>query len=184
MAAIEKAHDLETAVSDKERYEWLASTDALTGCLNRRALHENVERELDRARRYNLVLTILMIDLDRFKSINDSRGHLVGDSVLRQIGDLLRHEARSVDIVARYGGEEFVIVSPDTSLDGGLVFAERVRAHVEEHSFDPKEPLRVTVSLGLATYPCDGVDSADGLVARADQALYRAKAAGRNRVMQ
>jgi two-component system cell cycle response regulator len=185
VAAIEKAHDLETAVSDKQRYEWLASTDALTGCLNRRALHEKLERELDRARRYNLVLTILMIDLDRFKDINDSQGHLCGDAVLRQLGEILRHEARSVDIVARYGGEEFVIVLPDTALEGGLIFADRVRARVGEHVFSSSAgSLRVTVSVGVAMFPADGVDSADAVVSNADAALYRAKAAGRNRVTQ
>ncbi len=184
VAAIEKAHDLETAVSDKQRYEWLASTDALTGCLNRRALHEKLERELDRARRYNLVLTIMMIDLDRFKEINDSHGHLAGDAVLRQIGDSLRHEARSVDIVARYGGEEFVIVLPDTAMEGGMIFAERIRQRVAENIFvSSAGPLRVTVSVGLSVFPDEGVETADAVVARADAALYRAKALGRNRVM-
>jgi two-component system cell cycle response regulator len=184
VAAIEKAHDLETAVSDKERYEWLASTDALTGCLNRRALHDKLEHELDRARRYNLALTVMMIDLDRFKEINDSRGHLVGDSVLSQIGEMLRHEVRSVDIVARYGGEEFVIALPDTPLDGGLKFAERVRERVNIHEFDPKDHVGATVSIGVATYAADELETADALVARADAALYRAKTTGRNRVMQ
>ncbi|MBI4421505.1 MAG: diguanylate cyclase [Gemmatimonadetes bacterium] len=185
VTALEKAHDLETAVSDKQRYEWLASTDALTGCVNRRALHEKLERELDRARRYNLVLTILMIDLDRFKEINDTRGHLVGDSVLRQVGELLRHEARSVDIVARYGGEEFVIALPDTALEGGLVFAERVRLRIGGHEFaDRTEQLHATVSVGVAMFPDEGIDSADALISRADGALYRAKAGGRNRVVQ
>ena len=185
VAAIEKAHDLETAVSDKQRYEWLASTDALTGCLNRRALHEKLERELDRARRYNLVLTIMMIDLDRFKEINDNHGHLAGDAVLRQMGEILRHEARSVDIAARYGGEEFVIVLPDTAMEGGMIFAERVRLRVADHLFASSVgPLRVTVSVGVAMFPDDGVDTADGVIARADEALYRAKAGGRNRVMR
>ena len=185
VAAIEKAHDLETAVSDRQRYEWLASTDPLTGCLNRRALHEKLERELDRARRYNLVLTILMIDLDRFKDINDNHGHVAGDAVLRQMGDILRHEARSVDIAARYGGEEFVIVLPDTAMDGGRIFAERVRQRVADHPFaSAVGVLRVTVSVGVATFPNDGVETADAVVSRADAALYRAKDGGRNRVMQ
>jgi len=112
VAAMEKAHDFETVVSDKERLEFLASTDALTGCHNRRALLEALEREVDRARRYNLVLALLMIDIDHFKNINDTLGHLVGDTVLRQLGELLRRDARSVDTVARYGGEEFVILLP------------------------------------------------------------------------
>jgi two-component system cell cycle response regulator len=185
VAAIEKAHDLETAVSDKQRYEWLASTDALTGCLNRRALHEKLERELDRARRYNLVLTIMMIDLDRFKEINDTHGHLAGDAVLRQMGEILRHEARSVDIAARYGGEEFVIVLPDTAMEGGMIFAERVRLRVADHLFASSVgPLKVTVSVGVAMFPDDNVETADAVVARADEALYRAKAGGRNRVMR
>src|SRR5216117_2535517 len=107
VSAIEKAYDFESAVSDKQRLEKLASTDALTGCMNRRALAEALAGELDRARRYNLALTIMLADIDRFKSVNDTRGHIAGDSVLRQVGELLRREARSVDLVARYGGEEF-----------------------------------------------------------------------------
>src|SRR5437763_1797072 len=118
VAAIEKAYDFETAVSDKKRLEKLAATDALTGCLNRRALSEELAAELDRARRYNLALTILLADIDRFKLVNDTRGHIAGDSVLRQVGEILRREARSVDLVARYGGEEFVVVMPETALHG------------------------------------------------------------------
>jgi diguanylate cyclase (GGDEF)-like protein len=148
-------------------------------------LHEKLERELDRARRYNLVLTILMIDLDRFKEINDSHGHLAGDAVLRQMGEILRHEARSVDIAARYGGEEFVIVLPDTAMEGGLIFAERVRVRVAEHLFSSSGgPLRVTVSVGVSMFPDEGLETADAVIARADDALYRAKASGRNRVMR
>src|SRR6267143_527242 len=94
----------------------LTPTDALTGTMNRRALQEALEQELDRARRYGLAVSILLADIDRFKGINDTRGHIAGDSVLRQAGELLRREARSVDIVARYGGEEFVIVMPETAL--------------------------------------------------------------------
>src|SRR2546422_4400695 len=95
VAAIEKAYDFESAVSDKQRLEKLASTDALTGTMNRRALQEALEQELDRARRYGLALSILLADIDRFKVINDNRGHIAGDSVLRQVGELLRHQALS-----------------------------------------------------------------------------------------
>jgi len=131
VSAIEKAYDFESAVSDKQRLEKLAATDALTGLTNRRGLSEALTQELDRARRYNLALTILLADIDRFKTINDTRGHIAGDSVLRQVGELLRREARSVDIVARYGGEEFVVVMPETATQGAAIFAERVRLRVQ-----------------------------------------------------
>jgi len=184
VAALEKAHDFATVVSDRERLEQLAHTDALTGCLNRRALTDALERELDRARRYSLVLTVLMVDLDHFKQINDTLGHLVGDSVLRQLGDLLRHEVRSVDSVARYGGEEFVIVLPETGIHGAFVFADRMRQRIAAHPFNDVGEARVTVSIGVASYPDQRVTSPETLLALADAALYRAKADGRNLVRQ
>jgi len=182
--AIEKAYELETVQSDKERYRWLATIDALTGCLNRRAFMERLERELDRVHRYQTEFSVLMIDLDRFKTVNDSRGHLVGDSVLRQIGDLLRGEVRSVDLAARYGGEEFVIVLPETDAEGALVFAERLRKRVMQTNFaDTGDPLNITVSIGVASAgPDSDVPTPDSLIAKADAALYRAKNEGRNRV--
>src|SRR5256714_10125120 len=102
--------------------------------MNRRALAEALAQELDRARRYNLALTIILADIDRFKLVNDTRGHIAGDSVLRQVGELLRREARSVDLVARYGGEEFVVVMPQTALHRAAIFAERVRRRVTHHA--------------------------------------------------
>src|SRR6266540_3311894 len=186
VSAIEKAYDFETAVSDKQRLEKLAATDALTGLTNRRGLSEALTQELDRARRYNLALTILLADIDRFKTVNDTRGHIAGDSVLRQVGELLRREARSVDIVARYGGEEFVVVMPETATQGAAIFAERVRSRVQNRDFaDPgDDPVHVTISIGLASFPDDRVHSADSFVSLADQALYRAKNEGRNLVRQ
>src|SRR5258705_11283259 len=186
VAAIEKAYDFESAVSEQKRLEKLAATDALTGCLNRRALSEELGQELDRARRDNLPITILLADIDRFKLVNDTRGHIAGDSVLRQVGEILRREARSVDIVARYGGEEFVIVMPETALHGASIFAERLRRRIMQHDFaDPgDDPLHLTVSIGIASFPDDRVQSADSFVSLADQALYRAKNEGRNLVRQ
>ncbi len=183
VSAIEKAYDFEATLSDKRRFELLASTDPLTGCLNRRALVDRLDRELDRANRYEFPVTILMIDLDRFKTVNDTRGHLVGDAVLRQLGELLRGEVRSVDLVARYGGEEFVVLLPNTATDGGLSFAERLRIRVEQHDFATGlAPLAVTVSIGVATYPANPGQTVEELLAAADQALYRAKHEGRNLV--
>ena len=186
VAAIEKAYELHTAVSDRDRLETLARTDALTGCYNRRALADLLEQELDRARRYGLSLALLLADIDRFKEVNDQRGHVMGDSVLRQLGDMLRREARSVDIVARYGGEEFVVVMPETPLEGAAQFAERLRKRTEGHDFaDPGDnPLHLTISVGLAAFPDDRVKGAETFVDRADQALYRAKNEGRNLVRQ
>jgi two-component system cell cycle response regulator len=185
VAAIEKAHDFETVVSDKERLEIMASTDSLTGCMNRRALLEALEHEVDRARRYNLVLTLLMVDLDHFKKINDTLGHVVGDTVLRQLGDLLRREVRSVDAVARYGGEEFVILLPETAVHGAMIFADRMRQRIANYPFvDPDRPVHITVSVGVACYPDRAVESPESFIALADAALYRAKADGRNVVRQ
>jgi len=118
--------------------------------------------------------------------VNDTRGHIAGDSVLRQVGEILRREARSVDLIARYGGEEFVVVMPETALQGSVIFAERLRRRVMHHDFaDPGEdPLNLTISIGLASFPDDRVTSADSFVALADQALYRAKNEGRNLVRQ
>ncbi len=183
--AIERAYDLEAAKSDRERFQFLANTDPLTGCVNRRAMLDRLERELARGRRYRHKLSILMIDFDWFKKINDTRGHLVGDTVLRKLGDILRQEARSADIVARYGGEEFTVILPDTDLDGGTIFAERLRERVEKFDFsEVGDPLFTTISIGVATFSEDEEISAEAMIERADSALYRAKQAGRNMVHQ
>ena len=181
VAAIEKAHDFASIVSDKERLQHEASHDSLTGCFNRRALLATLDREWDRARRYSLVLTALMIDLDHFKTVNDTQGHLAGDSVLRQVGDLLRREVRSMDTVGRYGGEEFLVILPETALHGATIIAERLRQRIHTHNFGiPAVPINVTVSIGVASVPDERVTSPDAFVALADAALYRAKADGRN----
>ena len=184
VASIQKAQLLETAKADNARLEALAHTDPLTQVLNRRALTLRLTAELERARRYESVLSLLLIDLDHFKRINDTQGHLVGDDVLREVARLLSSAVRSVDLVARYGGEEFVVVLPETPMDGAMIFAERVREAVADHRFvgTGGRPLSLTASIGVAVFPGPGVDSVEELFASADEALYRSKAEGRNRV--
>lgn len=183
--AIERAYDLEAAKSDRERFQFLANTDPLTGCVNRRVMLDRLEQELAGARRYRRPLTVLMIDIDWFKKINDTHGHLVGDTVLRKLGDILRQEARSVDIVARYGGEEFTVILPDTDLEGGTAFAERFRQRAAKTDFtEVGDPLHATISIGVATVDSNEEISTETMIERSDAALYRAKQAGRNKVHQ
>jgi two-component system cell cycle response regulator len=184
VAAIKRTYILESTRADNRRLEALATTDPLTRLLNRRALLERLSSEVDRSLRYGDVLTLLMVDVDHFKNINDSHGHLVGDAVLREIGSLLHASVRAVDVVARYGGEEFVIILPETPLEGALVFAERLRETIERHGFAGRggAGLRLTASIGAATFPSPHVHSTEDLFARADEALYRAKSGGRNQV--
>jgi two-component system cell cycle response regulator len=184
VAAIQRAQLLETTRADKARLEALATTDSVTALLNRRALVDRLSHEMERARRYATPLALLMVDLDHFKDINDTHGHLVGDEALREVARLLQSAVRNVDIVARYGGEEFAIVLPETSNEGAVAFAERVRERVAEHVFANERlpSLRLTVSVGVASVPAADIESVEDFFARSDEALYRAKAGGRNQV--
>ena len=185
VAAIRRAQMIETTRADKARFEALALTDPLTQTHNRRALMERLTGELERARRYALHLAVLMVDLDHFKDINDSHGHVVGDEVLRGVSRILQREARAVDVVARFGGEEFVVVLPETGVEGAVALAERIRARVEEMSTvigGGSRALGVTVSIGVATVPSARVNSPEDRIAMSYEAGYRAKAQGRNRV--
>jgi diguanylate cyclase (GGDEF)-like protein len=168
-----------------EKIERSAVTDHLTGASNRSYLDSRLEREIRRARRYGQHLSVLLMDLDDFKQINDTRGHLVGDRVLREVGRLITGTVRDVDIAARYGGEEFAVVLPETRRMGALVVSERIREAVEKYfrrrgEFD--RAIRLTLSGGLACYPEDAEDPST-LMARADRALYRAKNEGKNRIV-
>src|SRR6266704_2118091 len=173
MSAMRRAHMVEITQADNLRLEVLARTDPLTQLLNRRALLTQLGTEVERTRRYNAPLSILMIDVDEFKDVNDTFGHLAGDQVLVEIALLLARTARSVDSVARYGGDEFVIAVP-----------ERLRDKIQAHEFDigKGDPLRLTVSIGVADFPEAKVETAEDLLDCADRALYRAKAGGRNLV--
>ncbi|MBC7294126.1 MAG: diguanylate cyclase [Thermoleophilia bacterium] len=164
----------------QKRIEELSRQDPLTGVANRRRLDEVLTAEVERSRRYGQPLSVIMVDLDHFKDINDTHGHIVGDKVLQAAAEVFGRETRLTDLVGRYGGEEFLLILPNTSLDEAEAVAERLRASLEklEQDFRP-EPL--TASLGVAQW-CPGDRPAD-LVHRADKALYEAKQAGRNRVV-
>ena len=185
VAVIQRAQMMESTMADNARLEQLAQTDPLTQILNRRALTERITAEMERALRYDSSMALLMIDLDHFKRVNDTYGHLVGDDVLRDVAQLLSVTIRGSDIVARYGGEEFLVLLPETDDEGAERFAERIRAAVEAHAFSKssQEPvLRLTASVGVAVFPAARIETVEDLFARADTALYRAKADGRNRV--
>ena len=161
----------------------LTNIDHLTNLFNRRYLAEILDGEFFRARRNKEFLSMIILDIDYFKKVNDTYGHQNGDVVLGAVAGLSQRQLRAYDSAARYGGEEFVLVIPGTSLEGAVLVAERLRQAVLEFSFPPPmEDLTVTISLGVATYPSPLVDSVDSLFRQADEALYRAKQNGRNRV--
>jgi diguanylate cyclase (GGDEF)-like protein len=162
-----------------------AMVDEKTGLANYRAFHKKLREEWERSERYKLPLSIVMLDLDDFKRVNDSVGHPAGDRVLREFAMLVSGGARGTDLAARYGGEEFAMILPHTDRERAQRVAERVRAAVADFSFlEPDHPLRVTVSAGVATFVSGlAISSGEQLVAAADRALYTAKRAGKNRVV-
>jgi two-component system cell cycle response regulator len=166
-----------------EESRWMATTDALTGLLNRRAFLESTNREVARTRRYGDKLSVVLLDVDHFKHINDKRGHAAGDVVLSAVGKLLNGALRTCDIVARWGGEEFVLVLPSTGLEGAAQTAERVRELLEHASIKDAngDPIPVTASFGVASYAIG--ESLEQVIDRADRAMYLAKSGGRNRVV-
>lgn len=173
MALKLQAHDL--------ALQNLATQDALTGLGNRRALDACLLEELQRAQRYGHPFSLLMLDIDHFKAVNDSYGHLAGDAVLRRLADIGRGVVRPMDRIFRYGGEEFVVVVPETFIEGAYALAERLREAIATASFTiaPETNIRLTISVGVAVFPQDA-DSKGDLIAASDSALYRAKQNGRN----
>jgi len=157
--------------------EKLAMVDSLTGIFNRRYFDVSLRREIKRALRYGKKFSLLLIDMDDFKNINDTKGHLFGDSVLMQLATLLTSISREEDIPCRFGGEEFAVVLPETNANGALKFAERLRSEMRSHEFFHEH--RITFSGGIASYPDNGEDVV-GLVEIADKALYEAKFSGKD----
>ena len=165
-----------------ERLSVLAVTDPLTGLFNRRHFVDLLGRELDRARRHDASLALLVLDVDHFKAINDTHGHQAGDRVLEAIARKLEASLRRHDVIARYGGEEFVVLLPETGRTEAAAAGEKLRDAIAGAPFRETAGIPVTVSIGAATFPDRGIEDADDLLKRADDALYRAKAWGRDRV--
>lgn len=168
---------------DKARLkaEKLSRFDALTGVLSRRAILEALDEEVERAKRHDNGLACLMLDLDRFKAINDTHGHQFGDKALSRIAKVISEHCRTYDHLGRYGGEEFLLILPETQLDGAIAIAERVRSAVAQTALD-RNGERITLSIGVTEWRTDD-DSSNSLIAAADRALLAAKAAGRDSVI-
>jgi two-component system, cell cycle response regulator len=165
-----------------------AITDELTGLKNRRAFDERLVEEFHRAQRYTDPVSLIMLDLDNFKDVNDRFGHPFGDAVLRGAAEQIRSSTRDPDICARYGGEEFAVILPKTHLSGALSVAERIWKQLSEREYLPPveggtvAPIHVTASLGIAFYPSKDIVTPELLLRYADEALYQAKRAGRNTI--
>ena len=162
----------------ESKMQILATTDTLTHVFNRIKYAELMQREIERVRRYNHPLSIIMFDIDNFKKVNDTYGHMVGDTVLCSLTLIVKENLRETDFLVRWGGEEFVIIAPETDLQRAEKLAERIRLATESYRFDQVE--RVTVSFGVAQFRKD--DTEDAFIKRADDAMYMAKKNGRNRV--
>ena len=163
----------------------VSQTDGLTQLANRRHIEERLNEMFEHSIRLNEPFSLVMTDIDKFKSVNDTYGHQAGDAVLKQFAQILLAEAREIDKVGRYGGEEFVLLLPGTVLDAGVTFAERVRKAVEAHTFTFEGgTLKRTASFGVAGWPHPAVTHCEALVKTADDALYVAKETGRNKVVR
>jgi diguanylate cyclase (GGDEF)-like protein len=168
---------------EREQLSAEATTDELTGIANRRGFDRALARQLQLARQFGFRLSVAVIDLDRFKLVNDTYGHAAGDEVLREAAGVIRDSIRNTDLVARYGGEEFAVIMPNTPLGGAASLANRVRAALDTHVVEfAGRDIFVTLSAGVATFDPRSPASEAELLAAADAALYEAKQAGRNAV--
>ncbi|MBB3140577.1 sensor domain-containing diguanylate cyclase [Halomonas organivorans] len=173
--------DISEQVAEEERLRTLSDSDALTGLANRRKLLKRLDEEISLSNRHATPLSLMMIDLDHFKTINDTWGHLQGDEVLTELARCCQALLREEDLLARLGGEEFALLLPLTSRRNALHLAERLRRVIAEHTFGPLGAGRITVSIGITEHRVG--DSRDNLLQRADGSLYQAKHRGRNRVV-
>jgi diguanylate cyclase (GGDEF)-like protein len=165
----------------EEKLKYLATHDSLTRLINRSSMEEQLKNELLRADRYKHALSIFLLDLDHFKSINDTYGHQVGDAVLQKISRVIEGLIRKIDYAGRYGGEEFIIILPETSIGKAELLAERMCKQIAENSIQiaNDDKLNITASIGIASFPEHG-KSCSEIVSAADSAMYAAKDAGRN----
>ncbi|MFZ5633612.1 MAG: diguanylate cyclase [Bacillota bacterium] len=172
------------SIATEKKLEYLAHTDELTGLLNRRYLIEHLNDEIDRGLRYRHPLSVIILDLDRFKEVNDQYGHIIGDKVLKEVAGLISGNIRSVDIAGRYGGDEFVIILPETALEGAKETGRRMLNALQQAILYKGEDfsIRLTLSMGIAELDENkcGSNPADWLLSKADEAMYRAKGAGGN----
>ncbi|MEW6515957.1 MAG: diguanylate cyclase [candidate division FCPU426 bacterium] len=167
-----------------QRLSELSMTDPLTSLYNRRYLMERFHEEVERARRYKYPLACLMLDIDNFKFINDTYGHLQGDQILQQIAVIMKNSNRVVDIIARYGGEEFLLILPQTDLGGAKVVGERLCKLIAETRFIRNDPDQlITISLGASAFASDNAGTKEELLKMADDALLEAKRQGKNRLV-
>lgn len=166
-------------ITDKKRAEELAITDRLTGLYNRLKLDEVLEYEISRSKRYGTALSLIILDIDHFKSVNDIYGHQIGDIVLKEVANTLLSCERESDTIGRWGGEEFLIVLPNTNLAGAMITAEKIRTAIENHLFSVVG--KKTASFGVSEFLVE--ENENSFIERADQALYRAKSGGRNQVV-
>lgn len=181
--ALQQKAKVQKLKDEAEQLRNFSMIDELTGLFNRRYLKERFQEEMKQAQRHNYPLACLMIDIDYFKEINDTFGHLLGDKILAGIARLIRSSLRASDVVGRYGGEEFIVLLPQTDKPGALSAAEKLRKNLEQHVFRHEgHGISVTASIGIAVY--HGQDwSLEDLIDLADFALYQAKKGGRNRVV-
>ena len=168
-----------------ERLKELVDTDDLTGLYNMRSLYQRLDLEIDRAKRFGRPVTVVMLDMDHFKSVNDGHDHLFGSYVISEVGKIIRSNTRNIDLPARYGGDEFLVVLTETSVEGAVMFCQRLRKAVQGTTFrSGEDSINLTISLGFVVLDSQEEISAKELVRRADHALYEAKESGRNKVIQ